>query len=87
MPYHTKLPHDLKEVDVIVAGGGLAGCVVAGRLAEADPKLQILVIEQGPNNYGLPEVVYPALYPRVSSVLDGRHPACPVVSDTRTISS
>lgn len=44
--------------------GGLAGCVIAGRLAEADKKLKILVIEQGPNNYGMPEVVYPALYPR-----------------------
>ena len=38
--------------------------MVAGRLAEADPKLRILVIEQGPNNYGVPEVVHPALYPR-----------------------
>jgi len=38
--------------------------VIAGRLAEADPKLSILVIEQGPNNYGMPEVVHPALYPR-----------------------
>lgn len=44
--------------------GGLAGCVVAGRLAEADPDLSILVIEQGLNNYGAPEVVHPALYPR-----------------------
>lgn len=44
--------------------GGLAGCVVAGRLAEADPGLSILVIEQGPNNYEVDQVVYPALYPR-----------------------
>lgn len=44
--------------------GGLAGCVVAGRLAEADPGLSILVIEQGLNSYGAPEVVHPALYPR-----------------------
>ena len=81
----TKLPKELEEVDVIVAGGkyhlvqlpcsmhtprlttppgGLAGCVVAGRLAEADPGLSILVIEQGPNNYEVDQVVYPALYPR-----------------------
>ena len=33
-------------------------------MAEADPELSILVIEQGPNNYGVPEVVHPALYPR-----------------------
>ncbi|KAK5162728.1 uncharacterized protein LTR77_011211 [Saxophila tyrrhenica] len=64
MPLHTKLPSDLTEFDVIIAGGGLAGCVVAGRLAEADPKTSILVIEQGPNNYNEPLVVHPALYPR-----------------------
>lgn len=63
MPYHQRLPADF-EADVIIAGGGLAGCVVAGRLAEADRDLKILVIEQGPNSYGAPEVVYPALYPR-----------------------
>lgn len=38
--------------------------MVAGRLAEADPELSILVIEQGPNNHAAPEVVHPALYPR-----------------------
>jgi alcohol oxidase len=86
MGMFTKLPKELEEVDVIVAGGkyhlnpsqtqrahpprltrlpgGLAGCVVAGRLAEADPGLSILVIEQGPNNYEVDQVVYPALYPR-----------------------
>ncbi|KAK0323407.1 hypothetical protein LTR82_005767 [Friedmanniomyces endolithicus] len=64
MGLYTKLPEDLQEVDVIIAGGGLAGCVVAGRLAEADPNLSILVIEQGPNNYNAPEVIHPALYPR-----------------------
>ena len=64
MPLHTKLPESLKEVDVIVAGGGLAGCVVASRLAEADRNLVILLIEQGPNNYQMHDVVYPALYPR-----------------------
>lgn len=84
MGMFTKLPNELEEVDVIIAGGGypsrlipkrlqprltrlpggLAGCVVAGRLAEADPGLTILVIEQGPNNYQEDQVVYPALYPR-----------------------
>lgn len=38
--------------------------MVASRLAEADRDLSILVIEQGPDNYGMPEVVHPALYPR-----------------------
>lgn len=44
--------------------GGLAGCVIAGRLTEADPNLSILVIEQGPDNFEEPQVVHPALYPR-----------------------
>ncbi len=44
--------------------GGLAGCVVASRLAEADRNLVVLVIEQGPDNYGMRDVVHPALYPR-----------------------
>ncbi|KAI0742831.1 alcohol oxidase-like protein [Daedaleopsis nitida] len=34
--------------DIIIAGGGTAGCVVAGRLAAADPTLSILVVEAGP---------------------------------------
>lgn len=41
--------------------GGTAGCIVAARLAEADPGLSILVIEGGPNNYNDPTVVHPGL--------------------------
>ncbi|KAL6405686.1 hypothetical protein AUP68_10821 [Ilyonectria robusta] len=37
MGVSTKLAGDIQEVDVIIAGGGTAACVVAGRLAEADP--------------------------------------------------
>lgn len=42
--------------------GGTAGCVVAGRLAEADPNLSILVIEGGPNNLDVATIVHPALF-------------------------
>ncbi|GJC90442.1 alcohol oxidase [Colletotrichum liriopes] len=63
MPLYNKLPDDLHEVDVIVAGGGSAGCVIAARLAEADPKLPILLLEQGRDNYQVPEVIHPALFP------------------------
>lgn len=42
--------------------GGTAGCAVAGRLAEADPKLSILVIEVGQDNYENPVVVIPAMF-------------------------
>lgn len=57
LSHHSSFP-------LTTSPGGLAGCVIAGRLAEADPGLSILVIEQGPNSYGVPEVVHPSLYPR-----------------------
>ncbi|KAI8947538.1 GMC oxidoreductase [Xylaria longipes] len=62
MGLYKNLGADIGEVDVIIAGGGTAGCVVAGRLAEADPNLSILVIEGGPDNYGNPAVVTPAMF-------------------------
>jgi alcohol oxidase len=53
-----------KEVDVIVCGGGPAGCVVAGRLAYADPNLQVMLIEGGNNNRDDPWVYRPGIYQR-----------------------
>ncbi|PGH00930.1 hypothetical protein AJ80_09092 [Polytolypa hystricis UAMH7299] len=58
----NQLPSGLDEVDVIIAGGGTAGCVVAARLSDADPKLSILVIEGGQNNYNDPSIIYPVLF-------------------------
>jgi len=55
------------EVDIIVCGGGSCGCVVAGRLANLDHNLQVLLIEGGENNLNNPvghtnrERGYPAL--------------------------
>ena len=43
--------------------GGIAGCVVAGRLAAADPELSILLIEGGENNAGKDTITQPALFP------------------------
>ncbi|KAI0920510.1 hypothetical protein AcW1_002232 [Taiwanofungus camphoratus] len=39
---------DESEFDIIVAGGGTCGCIIAGRLAAADASLKILVMEAGP---------------------------------------
>jgi alcohol oxidase len=38
------------EVDIIVVGGGSCGCVVAGRLANLDHSLQVMLIEAGESN-------------------------------------
>ncbi|GAW13347.1 hypothetical protein ANO14919_027300 [Xylariales sp. No.14919] len=62
MGLYKNLDENIGEVDVIIAGGGTAGCIVAGRLAEADPNLSILVIEGGPDNYQNPAVVTPAMF-------------------------
>ncbi|KAJ7583061.1 GMC oxidoreductase-domain-containing protein [Mycena floridula] len=50
------------EVDVIVCGGGPAGCVVAGRLAYADPNLKVMLIEGGANNRDDPWVYRPGIF-------------------------
>ena len=60
------------EVDIIIAGGsplqtstnigGATGCVVAGRLARADPTLQILIVESGNDNRDNPLIRTPAYF-------------------------
>ncbi|KAL7269728.1 hypothetical protein RUND412_007595 [Rhizina undulata] len=82
-----------QEVDIIIAGGGAAGCVIAGRLAAADPNISIAVIETGKNNLNDPSVIHPAKYlthlrpdsttarfyvGRKSEALAGRSPIVPV---------
>ena len=42
--------------------GGTAACIVASRLAAADPNLSVLVIEGGQDNYQVDNVVNPALF-------------------------
>ncbi|KAK8867485.1 alcohol oxidase [Apiospora arundinis] len=62
MPLYTQLPDEIQKVDVIVAGGGTAGCIVAARLSEADPNLSVLVIEGGRNNADDPSIRHPLLF-------------------------
>ncbi|KAI0024955.1 alcohol oxidase-like protein [Xylariomycetidae sp. FL0641] len=56
------LSEETHEVDVIIAGGGTAGCIVASRLADAAPGLSILLIEHGPDSAGNPLVRHPLLW-------------------------
>lgn len=42
--------------DVIIVGGGSAGCAAANRLTE-DPKRRVLLIEGGPDPQPIPDVV------------------------------
>ncbi|KAH8989703.1 alcohol oxidase-like protein [Lactarius akahatsu] len=48
-----------EEYDIVIAGGGTAACVVAGRLAVADANLRILLLEAGPTTYDNPAHTLP----------------------------
>ncbi|KAJ6520923.1 GMC oxidoreductase-domain-containing protein [Mycena vulgaris] len=50
------------DFDIIFAGGGSSGCLIAGRLAAADPSLRILILEAGEHTQGLPAHTHPARY-------------------------
>jgi alcohol oxidase len=49
------------EFDIIVCGGGSCGCVVAGRLANLDHNLKVLLIEAGESNLNNPWVFRPGI--------------------------
>ncbi|KAH7329908.1 putative choline dehydrogenase [Rhexocercosporidium sp. MPI-PUGE-AT-0058] len=50
------------EVDIIIAGGGASGCLLASRLASAHPTHSILLIESGINNKNHPQKINPGLF-------------------------
>jgi choline dehydrogenase-like flavoprotein len=45
--------------DYILVGGGLSASVVTHRLIESNPKLNILVVEAGPDAKDRPDIVWP----------------------------
>lgn len=46
--------------DIIIVGGGTAGCVLASRLLQRKPSLSITLIEAGPDPTSHPHVSNPA---------------------------
>ncbi|KAI0703058.1 alcohol oxidase-like protein [Cytidiella melzeri] len=50
------------EYDIIFAGGGTSACLIASRLAEADPSLSILIVEAGPHTQNDLAHVQPARF-------------------------
>ncbi len=45
--------------DYLILGGGLAGCVLASRLKEYDPSLNITLVEKGPDEHEHPLITEP----------------------------
>ncbi|KAI4219890.1 MAG: hypothetical protein L6R36_008007 [Xanthoria steineri] len=43
----SKVHPSVGEVDYVIIGGGLTGCVIASRLSQHDPNLQVLLVEAG----------------------------------------
>jgi hypothetical protein len=54
-----------------IVTGGTAACVVAGRLAAADPNLRVLLLEAGPTTYNNPAHTVPLNFP--SHLASGSH--------------
>ncbi|KAJ7275401.1 GMC oxidoreductase-domain-containing protein [Mycena haematopus] len=52
----------ISDFDLIFAGGGTSGCLIAGRLISADPSLRILILEAGEDTRGLAAHIQPARY-------------------------
>lgn len=56
-------PQQAQEFDIIVVGGGTAGCVVASRLLQRKPGLSILILEAGADLAQNPNIYSPQTAP------------------------
>ncbi|KAF9521832.1 alcohol oxidase [Crepidotus variabilis] len=74
-----------QEVDIIVCGYVGLCCVVAGRLAYADPNLQVMLVEGGNNNRDDPWVYRPGIYVR-NMMRDGVNDKATFYTDTKASS-
>ena len=53
------------QFDLIIVGGGTAGCVLASRLHQGDPSKSILLIERGPDERTHPQITNPLAAPLI----------------------
>lgn len=67
-----------EEVDYVIVGGGLTGCVVASRLKQQNPSLEILIIEAGIDPSKDQRISsFPGLFALLGSELDWSYHSVP----------